>query len=160
MALDIAALGPVLIVPRLFISDIWMGKLMMTHLLCGSAPPGPDHDSDDDVASWSSIYSYHSSRYPHQERFMDEDDITVMGSLCRTPHAQYIPWIREWLQQDPDGIIMGASLSILNGGIFNHDDIPIEFRNILEGEYELTSSCGEDYLSVIMDQSPHGHPAS
>ena len=78
-------------------------------------------------------------------------------------HAQYIPWIREWLQQDPDGIFMGASLSILNGGIFNHDDIPIEFRSILEGEYELTSSCGEDwvsfsYLSVIMDQNLHGCP--
>ena len=60
---------------------------------------------------------------------------------------------------------MGASLSILNGGIFNHDDIPIEFRSILEGQYELTSSCGEDwvsfsYLSVIMDQNPHGHPFS
>ena len=60
---------------------------------------------------------------------------------------------------------MGASLSILNGGIFNHDDFPIEFRSILEGQYELTSSCGEDwvsfsYLSVIMDQNPHGHPFS
>ena len=48
----------------------------------------------------------------------------------------------------------------LNGGIFNHDDIPIEFQSILEGEYELTSSCGEDwvsfsYLLVIMDQNPH-----
>ena len=31
----------------------------------GSAPPGPYHDSDDDVASWPSIYSYHGSRYPH-----------------------------------------------------------------------------------------------
>ena len=58
---------------------------------------------------------------------------------------------------------MGASLSVLNGGIFNHHDIPMEFSNILEGEYELTSSCGEDwvsfsYLSVIMDQNPYGHP--
>ena len=58
---------------------------------------------------------------------------------------------------------MGVSLGILNGGIFNHNDIPIECRNILEGEYELTSSCGEDwvsfsYLSVIMDHTPHGHP--
>ena len=94
---------------------------------------------------------------------MDENGVTVIGSLCRTPHAQYIPWIREWLQQDPDGVFIGASLSILNGGIFNHDDIPIEFRSILDGEYELTSSCGEDwvnfsYLTVIMDQSPHGYP--
>ena len=58
---------------------------------------------------------------------------------------------------------MGASLSILNGSIFNHDDIPIEFRSILDQKYELTSSGGEDwvsfsYLSVIMDQNPHGHP--
>ena len=68
---------------------------------CGTSPPGPEHDSDDDVAFWPSIYSYHASRYPHQERFMDEDGVTVMGSLCRTPppppppNAQYI---REWLQ--------------------------------------------------------------
>ena len=40
------------------------------------------------------------------------------------PHAQYIPWIRERFQQDPDVSFMGASLSILNGCIFNHDDIP------------------------------------
>ena len=31
--LNIAALGPVLIVPRLIISEIWMGNLMMIHLL-------------------------------------------------------------------------------------------------------------------------------
>ena len=68
---------------------------------------------------------------------MHEDGVTVMGSLCRTPDAQYIPWIREWLQHDPDGIFISASLSIHNGGIFNHDDIPIKRRNILEGEYEL-----------------------
>ena len=91
----------------------------------GSAPPGPDHDSDDNVGSWPSIYSYHGSRYPHRERFMDEDGVNVMGSLCRTPHAQYIPWIREWLPQDPDGIFISESLTILNRGIFNHDDIPI-----------------------------------
>ena len=30
-----------------------------------SAPPDPDHNFDDDVASWPSIYSYHHSRYPH-----------------------------------------------------------------------------------------------
>ena len=94
---------------------------------------------------------------------MDEDGVTVTGSLHRTTHAQYIPWIREWLQQDLDGIFMGTSLSIFNVGIFNHDDIPIEFRSILEGEYELTSSCGDDwvsfsYLSVIMDQNPHEYP--
>ena len=86
-----------------------------------------------------------------------------MGSLCRIPHAQYILWVREWLQQEPEGIFVGASLSILNGGIFNHDDIPIEFRSILEGEYELTLSCGRDWvrfshISVILDQNPYGHP--
>ena len=58
---------------------------------------------------------------------------------------------------------MGASLSILNEGIFNNDYIPTECRNFLEGEYELTSSCGEDwvsfsYLPVIMDHTPCGHP--
>ena len=128
-----------------------------------SSPPDPDCNSDDDVASWPSIYSYHGSRYPHQERFMDEDGVTVRGSLHRIPHAQYVPWVREWLQQEPDWILMGASLRILNGGIFNHDDIPIEFQSILEGEYEVTSSCGQDWvsfshISVIMDQNPNVHP--
>ena len=33
IAFDIAALGTVLIVPRLSISEIWMGKLMMIHPL-------------------------------------------------------------------------------------------------------------------------------
>ena len=75
---------------------------------------------------------------------MDEDGVTIMHSLHRIPHAQSIPWVREWLQQEPEGIVMGASLGILNGGTFNHDDIPIEFRSILEGEYELALSCGRD----------------
>ena len=57
----------------------------------------------------------------------------------------------------------GASLSILGGGIFNHDDIPIESRSILEGYYQLALSCGEDWASfshilVILDQNPHGCP--
>ena len=92
---------------------------------------------------------------------MYEDGVTVMGYLHRIPHAHYIPWVSKWLEQDPDGILMRASLSILNGGIFNHD-IPIEFRSILDGEYELTLSCGEawvgfSHISVILDQNPYGH---
>ena len=62
-----------------------------------------------------------------------------MGSLGRIPNAQYIPWVREWLQQEPEGSVVGVSLSILNVGIVNNYDIPIEFRSILEGEYELSS---------------------
>ena len=46
---------------------------------------------------------------------MYEDGVTVMGYLHRICHAQYIPWVREWLQQEPEGIFMGASLSIFNG---------------------------------------------
>ena len=60
--------------------------------------------------------------------------VSLSWALYIEPHAQYIPWIREWVQQDPDGIFMGASLGILDGGIFDHDDIPIECRNILKGE--------------------------
>ena len=41
---------------------------------------------------------------------MNEDGVTVISFLYRIPHAQYIPWIREWLHQDPDGILMIASL--------------------------------------------------
>ena len=96
------------------------------------------------------------------KRFMYENGVTVMGYLCRIHHVQYILWVREWFQNEPEGIFMGASLSIHNGGIFNYDDIPIEFRSILEGQYELTSSCGEDWvsfshISVILDKNPHGH---
>ena len=155
-------MGPVLIVPRLIISEIWMGKLMMIH------PLGVQLFQ---VLIMILMMMWHlglpstliMAQGTSLREFMDENGVTVMGSLCRTPHAQYISWIREGLQQDPDGIFMGASLSILNGSIFNQDDTPIEFRSILDQKYELTSSGGEDwvsfsYLSVIMDQNPHGHP--
>ena len=36
---------------------------------------------------------------------MDEQAVTVMGSLC--PSAQYIPWVREWFQQEQEGILVG-----------------------------------------------------
>ena len=71
----------------------------------GSALPGPDND--DDGVSWASFYSYHVSRYPQKDKFMDEDCVTVVGSLCRTPYAKYIPCISEWLEQDLDRIFMG-----------------------------------------------------
>ena len=48
------------------------------------------------------------------------------------------------VQHDGEGSFVGVALSILNGGIVNHDDIPIEFRSILEGEYEVTSSYGRN----------------
>ena len=35
---------------------------------------------------------------------------------------------------------VGISFSILNGGIFRIDDIPVEFRNIIEKEHEIDSS--------------------
>ena len=131
-----------------------------------------DGEIDDDTSSWGSVSQvlimilmimWHlgipSILITAQGTLIERDSWMRMVSLLWTLYIE--PWIREWLQQDPDGIFMGASLSILNGGIFNHDDILIECRNILEGEYELTSSCGEDwfsYLSVIMDHTPHGHP--
>ena len=115
-----------------------------------SASPDPNHNSDDDASSWPSLYSYHSRCHCH--------GLSLKDSPCQV----YIPWVREWLQQEPEVIFVGSSLSILNGGIFNHDDISIEFRSILEGEYELASSCGRDWvsfshISVILDQNPYGH---
>ena len=46
---------------------------------------------------------------------MHEDGVTVMGSLHRTPYAQYIPWVRECLQQEPEGVFMGPPLAYLVG---------------------------------------------
>ena len=63
------------------------------------------------------------------------------------PMPSIYPGSGSGFNRNQKGFSMGASLSILNGDIFNHDDIPIEFWSILEGEYELTLSCGEDSVS-------------
>ena len=57
----------------------------------------------------------------------------------------------------------GVSLSILNVGIFNHDDLPTEWRSILEGEYEVTSSYRRNWeslyhISVVLGWNPYGPP--
>ena len=74
--------------------------------------------------------------------------------------AQYIPRVREWLQQDNEGIFVGVSLSILNGGMFNDDDLPIQCRSVLNGEYEVALSYGRNWesfyhISVILDLDPY-----
>ena len=57
---------------------------------------------------------------------------------------------------------MGVSLSILNGGIFNHDDLHIVL-SILQGDYEVASSNGRNqesfyHILVILGQNPYGPP--
>ena len=47
-----------------------------------------------------------------------------MGNIKRTLNVQDIPWFIAWLQGEPEGMIVGVSLNLLNGGIFPIDDIP------------------------------------
>ena len=56
--------------------------------------PDPNFNEDHgDDASWPSICSHHSTRYPHHERFMtrDEQGGSVMGYHQRTLNAQDLP---------------------------------------------------------------------
>ena len=46
---------------------------------------------------------------------MDEDGVTIMGSLHMIPHAQYIPRVMEWLQQEPEEILWGPPSAYLMG---------------------------------------------
>ena len=52
---------------------------------------------------------------------------------------------------------------MLNGGMFNHDDLRIGCRSIADGQYEITSSYGRNwesfyYISVILDLHAYGPP--
>ena len=49
---------------------------------------------------------------------------------------------------------MGVSLSMLNGDIFNDDDLPIECRSVLEGEYEVALSYGRNQESFYNISCP------
>ena len=84
-----------------------------------SARPILDQDHDDDL-SWSSIYSHHGSRYACCKTFTtrNEQGVTVMGYIQRTLNAQDIPWVMAWLQGELTGMVVGVSLTQLNGGIF------------------------------------------
>ena len=64
-----------------------------------------------------------------------------------------------WLQGEPDGMHVGVSLCILNGEIFPFDDIPAEFKSILEQEHEieLNSSFGSSsHVLAVLNQGPTG----
>ena len=63
--------------------------------------------------------------------------VTVMGYIRRTLNTQDIPWVMAWLQGELDGMHVGVSLCILNGGIFPLHDIPAEVKCILEQEHEI-----------------------
>ena len=83
------------------------------------------------------------------------------GIYQETLNAQDIPWVREWLQGEPEEMIVGVSLSLLNGGIFPIDDIPDEFRSILEWEHEIELISGSDWessfhISAVLNESPTG----
>ena len=62
----------------------------------------------------------------------------VLG-YTKTLNAQDTPWVMAWLQGDPEGMVVGTSLCLLNGGIFPINDIPEGFRAILEREQTVPS---------------------
>ena len=76
-----------------------------------------------------------------------------------------MPWVMAWLQSELEGMFVGVfvwvSLSLLNGGIFPNDDIPEEFKRIVEEECVIKSNSGSDWESTfsilaVMNQSPTG----
>ena len=127
-----------------------------------SAHPSFDQDHEDDI-SWPSICSHHGSRSLSCETFTtrNKQGVTVMGYLQRTPNAQDIHWVMAWLQGELEGICVGVSLSLLNGGIFPINDIPVEFSSILEYQHEIELISGSDWessfhISAVLNQSPTG----
>ena len=119
-------------------------------------------DLDDD-ASWPSICSHHGSRYPRQERFIErnEQGDIVLGYTKSTLNAQDIPWVMAWLQGDPEGMVVGMSLSLQNGGIFPINDIPEGFRAKLEREQTIHFQMQWDWersfdVNAVLNQSPTG----
>ena len=127
-----------------------------------SADPIFNQDHDDDI-SLPSICSHHGSMYPCCETFTtgNEQGVTVMGYIKRTPNAQDIPWVMAWLQGEQERIFVGVSLSLINCGIFPIDDLSVEFRSILEWEDEIESRSGSDcensfHISAVLNQSPTG----
>ena len=66
-----------------------------------------------------------------------------------------------WLQGELEGISVGVSLSLLNGGIFPINDIPVEFSSILEYQHEIELISGSDWessfhISAVLNQSQTG----
>ena len=68
---------------------------------------------------------------PQLSTTRNEQGVTVMGYIWMTLNAQ------DWLQGEPDRMVVRVSLSLLNGGTFPIDDIPAEFRSILVQEHEI-----------------------
>ena len=66
-----------------------------------------------------------------------------------------------WFQGEPEGMFVGVSLSLLNGGILTIGDIPDEFGSILKQDHETESRSGSDWesffhISAVLKQSPTG----
>ena len=99
---------------------------------------GPSDSSDGSSGS-----SNQGSSYPHQVRFLRRlhQGVAVSGFLCRIPHVQYIHWLREWLRFD-EGIYVGVSISMLNGDLFDDDDLAVGSRSVLDQYYEVSLSYG------------------
>ena len=120
-------------------------------------------DGVDDTSYWCFGSSDQGSWYPPPVRFMTrlQQGVAVSGLLCRVPHAVHIHWVREWLSLNEGGLILGVSLSMVNGDIFNDDDLPVDYGSVLDGHYGITLSYGRKRvsfycISVILDLYPYG----
>ena len=86
-----------------------------------------------------------------------QQDVAVLGFLHRIPHEQYIHWVREWLRLDEEGNFVGVSLSMLNGDMFDDDDLPVGCRSVLDGHYEITLSYGRNraiFFCILLILNP------
>ena len=77
----------------------------------------------------------------------NEQGAIVMGYIKRKLNAQDLPWVMAWLQGEPEGMIVGLSRCLLNGGIFPLDHIPEQSRSILEREERIQSRSGSEWES-------------
>ena len=129
VALGITALHSIPIAPRLFVLEIWMEKMMMMHPL-GVLP----HQILITILMMMYPFDLPSTLIMAQGILIKRGSwmskvslswVSVKGSPCPVYTLG-----QGMASTGTRRNFCGASLSILNGGIFNHDDIPIEFRSI------------------------------
>ena len=63
--------------------------------------------------------------------------------------------------REQEGVLWVSLLAFLMGGIFPIDDIPVEFRNILEQEHKIERNLRRDcevswHIKAVLGPSPTG----
>ena len=139
VALGIAALHSILTVSKLNMSETWMEKMKMMHPLgflliltqismkiMTMILPGLQYT----LIMAQGTHTMRDSRQRTSRVFLSWD--TIRGISM---HRIY-PGLWHGFKGTRRGFV-GISFSILNGGIFPIDDIPVNFRNILEQERKI-----------------------